>query len=121
MFADDSSTVIRRIKQIAKARVIIRKYEKATGAALHDGKTKLAKLGRRRGRELTNEMIGVKFKIMTEDQVEEYLGDVIGNNVGEEERFGEKNREDEETGREVEQGRGWHTWQGAGFQRVDAV
>ena len=90
MFADDSSTIVANTKQIVEARIVINKFEKATGAKLHDGKTKVMKLGKTRKEKLTNKQIQVDFTIMEEDGSEEYLGDIIGNEVTEDQRFGKK-------------------------------
>ena len=88
MFADDSSTFIAKTEQIVKTRGIISRYEKATGAKLHDGKTKILKLGRLRRKKLTAKSLGVNFEIMKDEATEEYLGDLVGNTVEEEQRFG---------------------------------
>ena len=89
MFADDSSTFVSQAGQIRAARNIILNYERATGGKLHEDKTKILKLGRTRKENMTNKRLGVKFEIMQEGDRETYLGDVIGNEVQEEERFGE--------------------------------
>ena len=89
MFADDSSTFIRETKKIQTARQIIRQYEKATGARLHDGKTKILRLGKTRTQTMTNKSIGVDFEIMEDTDTEIYLGDVTGNEVTDEQRWDE--------------------------------
>jgi hypothetical protein len=47
------------------------------------------RLGKMRREKMTNKEIGVNFEIMKDDDTEVYLGDVIGNTVGNDERFGE--------------------------------
>ena len=37
---------------------------------------------------MTSKQLGVKFRVMTEEQRESYLGDLIGHGVTEEERYG---------------------------------
>jgi hypothetical protein len=97
MYADDSATYIQPDKT-KKAREIISRYEKATAGQLHDGKTILAKLGITRQREMTNRQLGVTFRVMTEEDRENYLGDLIGHEMTEEERYGEILEKIEETG-----------------------
>ena len=87
MFADDSATAVGKSEQIVEAREIIRTYEKATGSKLHEGKTMVYRMGPTRNEKMTNKSIGVKFKIMEDEDSEAYLGDVIGNQVGEKTRF----------------------------------
>ena len=89
LFADDSAAFVARREQIEQARIIIRQYEKATGQKLHDDKTKIMRIGKGRAERMTNKEVGVDFEIMTEDETERYLGDIVGNQVTEERRFNE--------------------------------
>jgi hypothetical protein len=98
MYADDSSTFVAWTDMVKKARTIIERYEKTTAGKLHDGKTILMKLGRTRQRHMTSKQLGVDFRVMTEDERESYLGDVIGHDVTEEERYGNILENIEETG-----------------------
>ncbi len=41
LYADDSATFISRRENIKKTRSVIEQYENATGAKLHEGKTKI--------------------------------------------------------------------------------
>ena len=90
MFADDSSTLTAKTEQIRVARNIIGDFERASGSKLHDGKTMILKLGKTRRKALTKKQLGVEFTIMEDDATEDYLGDVIGNEVKEGDRFDEK-------------------------------
>jgi hypothetical protein len=78
-----------KTEQIQKARQIMRKYEKATGACLHDDKTIIMKLGKTRSKNMTSKELGVEFKILKDTETEEYLGDVTGNEVTDEMRWDE--------------------------------
>ena len=81
LFADDSATFIASRRMIRIVREIIAEYERATGQKLHDGKTKILRVGKNSTREMTNEEIGVDFEIMKAGDVERYLGDMVGNEV----------------------------------------
>lgn len=81
LFADDSGMFIHKTRQIRATRNTIRKFEKATGARLHDGKTKIMKMGQTRQENKTREEIGTEFAIMLDDEIERYLGEMIGNSV----------------------------------------
>ena len=48
----------------------------------------MVKLGQTRKSDMTSKQLGVKFRVMTEEQRESYLGDLIGHGVTEEERYG---------------------------------
>ena len=74
---------------LREARKEIEKYEAATAGALHDGKTKILLFGNLRGKGKKNEDFVVKFEIMSDDEVETYLGDLIGQGVTEKKRFEE--------------------------------
>jgi hypothetical protein len=99
MYADDSSTFIAQVEKTGKAREIINNYERSTSGKLHDGKTILMKLGRTRRRDITRKQLGVDFKVMSEEDRENYLGDVIGHGVTDEERYEEILTKIEATGR----------------------
>ena len=99
LYADDSATFISRRENIKKTRSVIEQYENATGAKLHEGKTKIMRVGGRKSVEMTKRDIGVNFTIMEVGEHETYLGDVIGTNVTEEERFGKILKSIEKTGR----------------------
>ena len=98
MYADDSSTFVALTDMIKKARAIIERYERTTAGKLHDGKTIMMKLGLTRLIDMTSKQLGVEFRLMTEEDRESYLGDVIGHGVTEEERYGEILERIEETG-----------------------
>ena len=85
---DDSSTFIAQADKTRKAREIINRYEKATAGQLHDGKTIVVKLGKTRKSDMTSKQLGLKFRVITEEERESYLGDLIGHGVTEEERYG---------------------------------
>ena len=90
LFADDSSVLFGNPKEeIREGRKIFSEYEKATGGELHDGKTKILPMGRSRGTIGTPEQLGVKFEIMSDDDTEKYLGDIIGHEISEEMRYAE--------------------------------
>ena len=90
LFADDSSMFLGKpSEQMVEARVALKNYEKATGSALHDKKCKIFRMGKTRKEEMTAKQLGVEFEIMKEDEKEVYLGDMIGNEIEEEERFEE--------------------------------
>jgi hypothetical protein len=99
MYADDSSTFIAHAEKTGKAREIINNYERSTAGQLHDGKTILMKLGRTRRKDITSKQLGVEFKVMSGEERESYLGDVIGHGVTEEERYEEILKRIEGTGR----------------------
>ena len=88
MFADDSATLVTAINQILPARINIGIYEGGSGAALNESKTILVKLGPARLKPLSKTDTHVNFKIMAEMANERYLGDIIGNNITEEDTFG---------------------------------
>ena len=93
LFADDSCICLREPnEQLKEARMTMKRYEDASGSALHEGKTMILKIGSTRKQVMTNTQIGVKFTILKEGAREKYLGDVIGNEVTEEQRF-DKNTE----------------------------
>ena len=87
MFADDSATLVTAIDQILPARINIGTYEKGTGAALNEDKTIMMRLGPARTKTLTQADTKVKFQIMEDANNERYLGDVIGNNITEDDTF----------------------------------
>ena len=98
MYADDSSTFVALTDMIKKAREIIGRYEKTTAGKLHDGKTLMMKLGITRQRDMTSKQLGVDFRVMEEGERESYLGDVIGHEVTEDERYEKILENIEETG-----------------------
>ena len=88
LFADDSCICARQpFEDLKEARITMEKYEQASGSALHEGKTKIMKIGKTREKMMTNRQIGVKFTILEDKAQETYLGDIIGNEVTEEQRF----------------------------------
>ena len=87
LFADDSSTIITEVKQIPVVRENIHQYEKGTGSALHEGKTKIIRIGSGRRRHLTPANMKTNFTIMEDNESEKYLGDMIGNMVTEEQTY----------------------------------
>jgi len=98
LFADDSALLCGNPKEgLKEARKEVERFEEATAAALHDGKTKILLLGSLRRKDLKNEDFEVKFEIMKEKQVEVYLGDKIGEEVTEKERFKEPEEKMERT------------------------
>jgi hypothetical protein len=105
LFADDSATMVAKTNQIRAARECIHAYEKATSGKLHDGKTKILKMGRTRKEQFTNNSIGVKFEIMKDSDSEKYLGDLVGHTITEEQRFGDQLEAMERTGRRWNQER----------------
>ena len=98
LFADDSSMFILKTTQILATRKTIHKFEKATGARLHDGKTKIMKLGQTRQENKTREEIGTEFEIMLDDEIERYLGEMIGNSVKDTDRHDDNLEEMKTTG-----------------------
>ena len=48
---------------------------------LHEGKTKISRLGITREKNITPANMKIKFVIMKEDEKESCLGDIIGNEV----------------------------------------
>ena len=88
LFADDSGVFVGDPeKETSKARIVIGRYEKATGGALHETKTMVMLLGGARKRGLTKEQLGVEFTVLEEGGIEKYLGDLVGNKVTEEQMF----------------------------------
>ena len=98
MYADDSSSLISRPEQVRKAREIVSRYERATGGKLHEGKTMVMPIGKTRLRQMTNKQLDVKYSMMGEEDREVYLGDLMGNGITEEERFGKILEAIEKTG-----------------------
>ena len=47
-------------------------------------------MGKTRKEEMTAKQLGVEFEVMKVDEREVYLGDIIGNDIEEEERFEER-------------------------------
>ena len=88
MFADDSATFVTAPDQILPARINIGAFEGGTTAALHELKTKIMRLGPAATKTLTKTDTQVKFIIMEDKETEKYLGDIIGNNVTEDDTFG---------------------------------
>ena len=99
-FADDSSIYPGKPEEIKPTRACIQKFEEATAAKQHDGKTKLLLVGKNRNREITNENIGVDYDIMKDDDIERYLGDMVGNEVKDEDRHEDKINEAIQKGEE---------------------
>jgi len=88
LFADDSCVCLGKpASQTKEARITMGEYEGASGSALHEGKTMIMKIGKTRRERLTKQQLGVSFKILEDDAVEKYLGDLVGNAVSEEKRF----------------------------------
>ena len=48
----------------------------------------IQRVGKLRGGTVTHKQLGVEFEILDDDALTEYLGDIIGNDVGDEDRFG---------------------------------
>ena len=74
-------------------------YEKASGSQLHDGKTKIIKLGKARTKNENSESLNVNFTTTHYNENETYLGDVIGNNVAEIQTFQKTIAKNRQTGR----------------------
>ena len=87
MFADDSSIITKNAHQTQQARRNMKTYEKSSGSQLHEGKTKIIKLGIERTNNETNESLNVNFTIMQDDENENFLEDIIGKNVTEIQTF----------------------------------
>jgi exonuclease III len=98
LFADDSAMIIHKSNQIRATRETIRKFEKATGARLHDGKTKIMKIGPTRQENKTREELGTDFSMMLDDEIERYLGEMIGNEVKDTDRHDENLKAMDKTG-----------------------
>ena len=81
MFADDNSTITTSTEQVFYARENIHTYEKASCSELHEGNTKIIKLGKSTRKNITQATLRVNFVIMKEGENEAYLGDIIGNTV----------------------------------------
>ena len=64
MFANDSSTIIAEIKHIKIARENVYLYEKGSGSELHEGKTKILKIGKSKRKNLIQASMNAKFTIM---------------------------------------------------------
>lgn len=89
LFADDSALMIGDPRnQIVECRNIVSVYERGTGSKLNDSKTLILLLGRSRI-ELEGVNLGVEFSTMSDDDIEKYLGDLIGHMVSENDRFRE--------------------------------
>ena len=88
IFADDSATFVTATDQILPARINIGTYEGGTTAALHELKTTIMRLGPTSTKQLTQTDTHVKFIIMEDKATERYSGDIIGNNVTEDDTFG---------------------------------
>ena len=87
-FADDAAAFITNVKKnIKKTREALRDYEEATGAKLHDGKTKVLQLGANKDKDLNLQEEGIEFEVMKTDQSEKYLGGLVGNEIDEEASF----------------------------------
>lgn len=103
LFADDSATIVADKDQLRESRETIHRYEKASGSKLHDGKTLIMKIGKGRKKEFTNHQIGVDFKILKDGDIEKYLGDMVGNEVKEQDTFDEPMEKMEKTGKKWNQ------------------
>ena len=90
LFADDSAMMLSDVAaQIQEGRKAIKEYEEATGAMLHDTKTMIMKIGGTRTKPLDwLKTIGIDFEVLSDDAIERYLGDLVGNQINEEQRFG---------------------------------
>ena len=110
MYADDSSTFKAWADMITCAREIIGRFEKASGGKLHDGKTIVMKIGKTRHVQMTSSQLGVEFRMMKDKEREGYLGDVIGHDVTEEERYGKILEEIEKIGQKWNRERIRHIW-----------
>ena len=73
-------------------RELMRDYEQATASKLNDGKTMVMRLGDMRKRQIEQELkvMKVEFTLMENEDTEKYLGDIIGGEVTEADRFDEK-------------------------------
>ena len=89
LFADDSNICLRKpAEQLWAAKVTMKKYEDATGSEIHEGKTMILRIGKTKREEMSNKQIQVNYVIAKPDITEKYLGDIIGNDVTEEQRYG---------------------------------
>ena len=80
LFADDAMIFLSKPKeQTINAREGMRKYENVSASQIHDGKTMVMAIGATRQQNLTKEQLGVKFKILKDQDIERHLGDLIGN------------------------------------------
>ena len=80
-------TILVDVKQVRVAKERIYNYEKSSTSKLHEGKTKVMKLGKARRRNITKTHMNTNFTIMEDTETENYLGDIIGNIVTEEETY----------------------------------
>jgi hypothetical protein len=88
LFADDSAGMLANPnKQLKEGRQSVGKYERTTDSRLHDKKTKILPLGRSKETLLPQKQLGVEFEILGEKDREKYLGDLLGHEVTEKERF----------------------------------
>ena len=87
MFTDDSSTIASKSSKVLIARENIHSYEKASTSKLHGGKIIIIKLSKERTKNVTQTSMKVNFTIMKENENETYLGNIIGNNITDEQMF----------------------------------
>ena len=91
-FADDTAGLIQGpdcMKSIGAMRQDIKVFEAATGAKLNDDKTFMLAMSsmREKWKDIYLAAYGINFSFKENDEVEKYLGDMIGNNVTEEQRY----------------------------------
>ena len=84
MFANDSPTIVTSSTQVPPARENIHTYKKVTSFRLYEGKTIITKLGKAHKMNISQKTFNVNFSIMKDKNNETYLGNVIKNNVTEE-------------------------------------
>jgi hypothetical protein len=89
LFADDSALMVGSVEEIGMGRRVMKDYEQATASKLHEGKTMVMRLGKMREKQIEQKLkaMEVEFSLMKSEDSENYLGDVIGGEVKEEERF----------------------------------
>ena len=80
LFADDSTTIVTKVQEIGIARECMYNYEKSTAAELHEGKTKVMKIGRAKNMRLSATNMGANLSIVEGTACEKYLGDIISEN-----------------------------------------
>ena len=87
LFADDTSGLLVGMESVQALREVIRTFEQATGAKLNDDKTFMIALGgmRIKTENLDLKSLGINFDFMPEEDRERYRGDLIGNDLKQDE------------------------------------